>query len=219
MKNNLIRLRQIDYLTAFGDISGRMKMTKEEAKRLFNKDLKDGAKGVFFRRRNNKLEICNWMPQKKKSKKVIKRYKLFLTIHKLACQELKSLIHPVWNKLAKEKNWAGFTLFESVNLKRVTIEFKWEDLLITDGKLNPPKIKKASVEKNKIKLIIKPIDKALGIMILNQKMKFTHIKPVIYKQNPVIIKIKSKEPIIYVYLKDGNEYSPSVSIIPKLRLI
>ncbi|MCK4352742.1 hypothetical protein KAW65_04965 [candidate division WOR-3 bacterium] len=217
----------LDYISIFGDIRGALTMTKEEAKRLFNKDLKEGAKGVYFSRYGGKIVLKSWMPHRKKTKdkNQIKRHKLFLTMHKLACQEKNTLIRPLWNELAKGKAYSGHNMFMGVNMSRVTIKFEWKNLLITQGKINPPKIKKALLQKNKIKLTIEPlrgegrgepINKPIGIMLLDQKeLKFVHINPVIYNQNPIIIKMKCKEPIIYAYVKDGNKYSPSVSIIPK----
>ncbi|MDI6840786.1 MAG: hypothetical protein QMD71_08075 [bacterium] len=106
------------------ELSGTLKMSKRQAKELFNFDLKMGAKGITFCRvRAGKIYMKNYYPSSHivNTKERKARSHIFSILSKIGSAHMDDLIHPVWDPIAKKKNYlGGFHLFMATNMRLLT---------------------------------------------------------------------------------------------------
>ncbi|MCK4353264.1 hypothetical protein KAW65_07655 [candidate division WOR-3 bacterium] len=200
------------------EIIGKLSVTPEQAKRMFDFDMKPGALGIVFQRRGKTRYIRNAMPRHPicTEEQKIKENKLSI-LGRMSHNHLNDLIRPVWNPLAEKWHYySGHCLFIGFNMKSVGIPSVWENLKLTYGDLEPPCVECACYHNRKIKFRVKGCADRIGVGILNRAdFKLWHFssqsgKPIILSFNFPLSK-----PIIYVYKRRGDLYSGSVSIIPK----
>ncbi len=104
----------------WGLISGKLKITPELAKELFDFDMKPDEKYVIFKIRDGENHICHYTkPKEPETEKQKNHKKLFKMLSKIAYQNRQNLIKPIWDKFAKNKPYTGVNLFIGVNIKRI----------------------------------------------------------------------------------------------------
>lgn len=148
------------YLSAYGIVYGKLKMTPEQAQKAMGFTPKKGAVGVLLSRRryidkNGKVKsgifAISLMPRSiPQTKKFILTHHAFPFVGKFASKHLKDIIHPIWNPIVKYgtyKNlYDGVFCFSSINNKALRTSdssahppLNLKKFIISDGPLPPPK--------------------------------------------------------------------------------
>lgn len=196
------------------EIIGKLSATPEQAKKMFGFEMKKGAIGIIFQRKSNgESYIRNSMPRHHFTEKEKINMKKMSVISRIASEHLKDLIHTVWNPIANN-NSCGFNTFMSKNFVRVGGPPKWENLIITDGNAKLPKIEWISRWRKQIKIKIK-CPQSIGMGALNGKdFKLYHYPAKLYQKGEIVFKINHSlyNPIFFIYSKEKNCYSKSISI-------
>lgn len=192
-------------------------LTPEAAQRLFNFKMRPGEKYVVFKKLHGHNIICHHNnPGNPKTTLQIKYRTIFAKLQSLAHQlgELKEL----W----QTREWSYNANFVGENQSRVSARGDWRELKLTFGPLPPPRILVARYCFTVKKLIIgirKPADMKIGIALLDPEKAVLKVIPAARYKNPrKIIIPKPKEiykPVLYLYYRQGTEYSDSTSIIPQ----
>lgn len=138
-------------LSGFGEVTGKLTLTPEQAKRGLGFTLRPGAVGVSLRMRkyvdnNGKIKTgifaSSIMPRTIIKTPELKRtWERMRVLSKIVSKHTKDLIHPIWEPLVIDKYkkpWGGPYLFTGLNAKRIGTSLKWEKLLISNGSLPPP---------------------------------------------------------------------------------
>jgi hypothetical protein len=196
------------------EFAGTLKnITPEQAKKIFQFDLPEEAKGITFVHRNGKVFMKPYFPERYKNKgvKQTQTNEYMKLINKIGHLYLDDLIRPIWNKPAeKQKFYSGFNFFASINLK--LIREGLENILISIGDLPPPKITFLEYKKDALRFSVDKPDMELGVGILNPRiMTFTHLKPKTYDTKVNYIRSRAEEIILFLYYKHGKNYSNSIA--------
>lgn len=225
----------------WGEITGKLSLTPEQAKKMLGFNMRPDAKGIFFRKRNGKIEVCNLIPAKFTviTKAMQQGRDKMRVITNIVKTHFKDLICPIWNKEAKNTNHiAGTQFFISTNMLNVGKPAKWENLIISLGKLPKPEFTAEYCPTTK-NIKITPAGNTTARMI-NEKLqpnfaafdtvenKLYHPLPhslsiTRYQTSTILINLPFKLPrhwdrqktILFMYLTQDNEYSPSTANILK----
>ncbi len=150
------------YLSAFGTVWGKLKMTGDMAEEAMGFRPKNGAVGVLLCRRkyidkDGKVKkgifAVSLMPYSSSPTPMEKLNQDRTTVlSKIVSKHMNDLIHPIWEPLVLNKNrkpWTGCHYFLGINGHRVKLtgtrpgsiegSLDWSKLLISNGKLEPPK--------------------------------------------------------------------------------
>lgn len=214
--------------TPWGIIWGKLSTTPEQAKRMFGFDQHPDAIGIVIRRHRTKkgklqLVVGNlFKPKENKSPKRMASRNLLSILSKIAKQEKNTLVNKtIWKPNKPTK--CPHNTFIGANIARIQkgTNYNWENMLITRGILYPPIIKKATYHPSDNTLHIPELNENMGIVVFDTKtLKFFHSPPP--NKNKFHIpdsysKEKLHSPIIYVYIRENDNYSKSVSIVPEVK--
>ncbi|MCK4352027.1 hypothetical protein KAW65_01320 [candidate division WOR-3 bacterium] len=216
----------------WGIITGKLKIKPQDALKLFGFEMNKDEKYILFKKfKKHNIVYHHTKQRNPKTKSQQKNRNLFAILVKIAKQNLNSLIKPAWNPLAKNLPASGFDLFVGENIKRVTKDESWSNMLVTKGKIQKPHLSYAKFFylSKKIVLGIKNENNyKIGICILNTKDYILyHIKPAYYKNSnhtcpPSVRRIVMpipktlKKPVVFAYFINGNNYSNSIARVPKV---
>lgn len=193
-----------------GTIKG---MKPETAKRLFNFDLPEDAKGVTFYRRNGQTFIKAYYPElyKNKSKSSAETNKYMKIINDIGHSHLNDIIRPIWDGPARKQGfYCGFNMFASMNLR--LIREGVEKMKIAVGELEEPEVKGINYKDGALRFSVDKGDLELGIGVMNPRNYwFKHIKPRKY-DGEVYVRVRSEEAVVFLYCRQGNRYSDSIAI-------
>lgn len=206
--------------TVWGTITGKLSLTKEQAKEMFDFDMHPDAIAVVLQHDKwGNLIIRNLFPRSPDtSKKLINWRKeargFFLILH-----PLKSLIREVWNPLALQLHaYSGTALFRKINIPRwksdKRVFYRWTKLLLTKGTLQTPSAR--VLYKRKIFLYNYNSSYQLGAILLElNTKKFFFQKPITLNSNYFLIPdFNLSIPfVLYLYYKKQNLYSDSSALI------
>lgn len=200
--------------------SGTIKrISKEQAKTMFNYDLPADAKGIVFRVFESGNYISPYYPERHTSNpgdigNRLRMKPVFSILSKITPQITHTIIRPIWNQQADKYNlYSGYHLFMKINSKLLLKGLEYLQLSIGDQK--PPRISSIKCQNNTISLstpstLSKP-SKLTLVLLDTQTLKITLIKPETY-QKKIEIKTNVKNSIIFAYSKNGNSYSNSIHI-------
>ena len=198
------------------------RISPEQAKKMFKFNLPPDAKGVTFQYRKNKTVIYSYSPEKNnnhlpKSQQFKSNYANFSKLNRITHRILKTIIHPVWTKIAdREKYFSGYHLFVSINIKR--IQKGLENILFTVGDLPAPQIRSIEITDSYIEFQLQNHNPEyeLGIVIMDSEtLNINQFPPAFYPDEPISIPIEGK-PMLFLYYKQDKIYSPSVCIYQPL---
>jgi hypothetical protein len=189
-----------------GTIKG---ISPEQAKQIFKFDLPPTAKGITFLNKKGTAFMRPYFPVHFKNNP--KGNEHFRIISKISHSHLHDLIRPIWDKPAQKQNfYSGSHLFSSVNLKRIKTGI--HNLLISTGELEPPKITYSKLKKDAFLFSIDNPQMELGTALLNpQTISLKHSKPKSYKSDVISLDIETPQTILFLYYKQEDKYSISVS--------
>lgn len=216
----------------WGEISGKLTLTPEQAKKMLDFDMRPDAKGVIFKQVNGKTVVSNYIPPvfnvvTPKSKIVHTRYSV---VTKIIKEHFKDLILPIWYPIAKgTEYYTGNVLFGAVNLGKRDMPPHWEKLVISMGEVPKPDFRYIYCQPKNI-LIIRKCQKfplilaffdirekklyhpfhcpgAITIIKLPFKHKYVH-----HSNQPR--RLQKPDFIFFAYNMDNKQFSLSVSKIP-----
>ncbi|MDI6840329.1 MAG: hypothetical protein QMD71_05735 [bacterium] len=216
--------------TPWGEITGKLSLTPEQAKRMFNFNMRPDARGVVLFKMGGKQIIRNLVRCTTKTNKKIKRIqRIFRILAKIANAHLDDLIYPVWMKSAKNRNCLPSNIFIGMNIKKICRikrrgRRKWKHLIITQGEIPAPKIYTRFYHRNKkLSVYLQKVEQCkIGIAVLDTyNFKLYHFKDCDNQTNEdknwVRIQIEVPEivsPIVFAYFRKEDRFSNSTSIIP-----
>ncbi|MCK4352342.1 hypothetical protein KAW65_02925 [candidate division WOR-3 bacterium] len=139
------------YLSAFGEVWGKLEMTGDQAEKAMGFRTKEGAIGVVLSRRkyideNGKVKkgifatsLMPWRATTSAKRKPSRE--LTRVLSKIASNHISDIIHPIWEPLVanrKRKPWDGFHYFMGLNIKNIGECLDWSRLFISNGDIKPP---------------------------------------------------------------------------------
>ncbi|MDD2890302.1 MAG: hypothetical protein PHE49_06655 [bacterium] len=217
----------------WGQISGKLTLTPEQAKKMLDFDMRPDAKGVIFRQVKGKTVISNYTKHTfnvvtPKSKVVHTRVSV---VTKLIKEHFNDLICPIWYPLAKgTKYYTGNVLFGAVNFGKRDMPPHWEKLVISMGELEKPDFRYIYCQPKNALIVKRKRNSSLVLALFDiREKKLYHPFHCTEKTTTIKLPFKHKyihhsnQPkrlekpdfIFFAYTMDNKEFSPSVSIIPK----
>lgn len=203
-------------------LSGTLKnITPEQAKKLFNYDMPEGATGITFNMLSpEKIVLCPYFPGRHKNKDWRKRKKLvnnYETISKLMRikKQFPENLKQVWIIQARlNKSYQPQNTFVSTNFK--LIRQGLEHILVSVGNLKTPEILASEFKDNSVTLNFNNPnpDSQIGVIIVDKEtLQLEHMSPKIYGNNTIEFKTNSTQPIVFLYAQKNFDSSNSVSIV------